>query len=268
VRRAEYTDDPGLEKALRGVAQMVSFPTAPDVAPSVGAALRRGEALQRRRPILQRALAVTAVILVLLALTLTFSPAARRAAADLLGVLGIDIEVQEGRVPDLRELGSDLHLGARIERQEAAAVAGFEPRLPSVPGPDVPDAVYADTNTAAGGAKVTFVYGARKGFPALGESHVGLLVSEFQGSLDDGLIEKTVFEGARVEPVTVGELSGYWIGGVHEVLYLDPSGEAWTDTVRLADNTLVLEEGDEGITIRLESSLGKQASLEIARSLR
>ena len=60
---------------------------------------------------------------------------------------------------------------------------------------------------------------------------------------------------------------GFWIAGdFHEVLYLDANGESIADSVRLAGNVLLWEQGD--LTLRLESALTKSEALRIARSIR
>jgi hypothetical protein len=60
---------------------------------------------------------------------------------------------------------------------------------------------------------------------------------------------------------------GFWIEGhPHVVDYVDPSGRAGRLSSRLVGNTLLWNQ--EGLTVRIESSLSLERSLAIATSLR
>src|SRR5205807_4463040 len=124
-----------LETALRGVGQAVAYPLTEDVAARVA---RRLEALSateparlpfRRpsaailRPLVRPAwhrVALAAAAAVLLAgAVLPFSPSARRAVADFLGLRGERINVVKSPPPaTLRPLGEGLDLGTRMTLAE------------------------------------------------------------------------------------------------------------------------------------------------------
>jgi hypothetical protein len=263
---AHGLSDAQLETMLRDLRAQVSYPPVPDLAAAVGEQLRarprrRREAWRLTLP--RRVLAVAALVLAVLGgSVLGFSPTARRAVAEWLGLPGVRIRVgDEARAPS--PLGRDLNLGRRVTLAGAAELAGFEVRFPgSLPQPDE---VYYDSEPPGG--RVTLLYRARDELPRITGTDVGLLLTQFRASIERDLIEKAVVGGGIVEPVKVNGNQGYWIGGdPHVVFFLDAYGFPMEETVRLSGHTLVWERGD--VIVRLESSLSLEESLEIARSVR
>jgi hypothetical protein len=260
-----------LEGALRDLGAHVELPHAPPLAARVGDALRArprrarlGVVLSRlREP--RRGLAVAVLCaLVLLGALLTFSPAMRSAVADWLGVGGIRIRVRPGGTPP-PNLGATLDLGRRTSLAQARAEVSFDVAVPRAPRVGAPDAIYVDDLPSTG--RVTLLYRPDERLPRAHATGVGMLVTQFEATVHEELIDKLVFEGAAVEPVTVGEARGYWIGGPpHAIYYLQPDGDVIMDSARLAANTLVWQR--DGVTLRLESSLTRRRALHIARSIR
>lgn len=272
-RLAELTQ-PEFEQALRELAGQVAF-TEADVAAAVEARLeaapRTGEVVgvrpRRRMPrVVARGWVAVAAAVVAFALVLSgvlvLSPSARRAVAGWLGLGGVRVEVTPTVSPPA-PLGEELFLGDRMTLGEAEEEVSFDILLPDL-GP--PDEVYVSSPLPDG--LVSLVYAARPGLPAAPETEVGLLLVEIRASLgDEAFIHKVVGPGTTVEPVTVNGGRGFWLSGEpHVVLYLDADGRPIEDSVRLAGDVLLWEQGD--VTLRLESALSKEEALRIAETVR
>jgi len=87
---------------------------------------------------------------------------------------------------------------------------------------------------------------------------------EFRGEAD--LAAKRVYEESLggFRPVAVEGGEGFWIIGAHEITLEDPAGGPPV-TLRVTGNVLLWQRGD--LTLRLESSLGLPAALEVAASI-
>ena len=289
--------DQDLERALRNLAGRIDYPSSPDLAPAVRRRLehrpsrRRLPAVGRLTPSWRRAAAAALVILLLIAAALASSPGLRDAVAQRLGLRGIVITTAptptvaptttvvvpggeataRAATPTPSPLPSPtaspvtLNLGTPDTLGDAVAQVPFPILVPDLPGLNAPDAVYVDKR--AGAPVVTLAYRPRPGFPAAGTTGVTLLLTEFQGQVDQPFLQKGLEPGTRVTPVTVGGEPGYWIDGqLHQLVYLDPQGQAQVDTARLAGNTLVWTHGD--LTLRLESQLSEEDALKVGASLR
>ena len=251
--------DDSLEKALRGLGAAIAFPTAGapnhDIAAAVRARLESEIApssggpfppLPGRRPLRRSVVLALAALLVLAAV----------AAAIGIGLPGIRILV--GDPPSapptaavtrsvIAPLGSSLGLGATLPLDEIESLAGFDLRLP-------PETVAGDPDPAV----LRYV--------PVADDGIGLLISQFRGTVDEGYYEKIVDGGARPEPVTVDGARGYWIDGPpHFFMYIDANGDPVDDSRRLVGDTLIWTDGD--VTFRLESSLGRDRAIELAESL-
>jgi hypothetical protein len=67
--------------------------------------------------------------------------------------------------------------------------------------------------------------------------------------------------------VTVNGGRGFWLEGApHQFFYRDPDGSVRPDTLRLAGNTLLWEQG--GVTLRLEADLTRDQALRLASTFR
>ena len=285
---AEERPRPGaghqLEAALSALATRVAFPEEIEVATVVARRLReergsttakvipyRRRAINRPalrpvfRPAWQKAAVAIAAAVVLATGALAASPGARQAVANFLGLRGIRIMI----VPSLSpapspSLGSGLSLGDPTTLAQAQARVPFRIAVPSTPDLGSPDEVYVVESSS--GAELSLLYRARPGLPVASATGAGLLVSQFQGRLDQPLLEKAVGEGAMIRGVIVNGHPGFWIEGQpHELFFLDRGGRPIPETVRLAGNVLVWQQGD--VLIRLESALPLDRALKIAESV-
>jgi hypothetical protein len=162
-------------------------------------------------------------------------------------------------------LGSNLGLGTRTTFQNAQATVGWQLLVPAELGP--PDAVYLlMPPEGPSQGEVTFVYAPRTGIPASSETGVGVLVTEARGSVNEQFFGKTIANGTTITPVQVSGWPGWWISGApHTFVFIDSLGNVRFDTLRLATNTLVVNE--EGTIVRIEGNLTEAQALQIATSL-
>jgi hypothetical protein len=155
-------------------------------------------------------------------------------------------------------LGSSLGLGQPISFDEAEANVGFPPRLPA--GLGRPPEAYADQG------RLTLLWPPTTGLPAIPGTSIGLLATEFRGEVDREYYEKVVGAGSIVEPVTVAGNRGYWItGDVHQLFYVDPSGNPEFETRRVVGQVLLWSDGE--LTFRLETALGRDDAIRLAESM-
>ena len=251
-----------LERALVDLGPRLELPPTPDLAGRVRAAIEAGDARPARRaPLTWRAALVgAAVVVVIVATTLLFSPAARHAVADWLGIGGIRIGHGAGPTPTA-PAGSNLALGTRVSLDDARSRVDFPVRVPAAAAE--PDAVYA-ADVPIGG-RVSLVYAAGDGLPNTDETGLGMIVTEFRATVTSEIGKKTVGAGG-VEITDVDGALAYWITGPHTVyLYKDAEGHIREDSVRLSGNALIWVE--DGITYRIESDLGRAEAVRIAESM-
>ena len=160
-----------------------------------------------------------------------------------------------------RPPGATLGLGRQVALADIAAGTGFEPRLPADPvvgGP--PEAAYLVDGRAS------LVWAAGADLPETLDPGVGLILTQFQGELGQGYLEKLVDNGTRLEPLTVGDGDGYWLSGEpHFLYYVDPSGDTRSEFRRMVGDVLIWSDG--AVTYRLETALGKDAAVRIAESI-
>ncbi|HEX2680665.1 MAG TPA: hypothetical protein VHQ03_05180, partial [Candidatus Dormibacteraeota bacterium] len=117
------------------------------------------------------------------------------------------------------------------------------------------------------GGEVTLVYAARPGISESGTTGVGVLVTEARGAVDENFFGKMLGPGTTLESVTVNGHPGWWISGQpHEFFFLDASGGFRGETLRLATNTLIFDDG--GTIVRIEGDLTKDQALQIGTSAR
>ncbi len=274
--------DPDLERLVVQVGSLVDYPVLPDLSVAVGRRLRQAptpsrwspESLRVRlrralRPVLQPAwqsVALAVVVLIaLLSGTLAFSPTARRAVADWLGLRGVRIELTPTPSASPRPLGTGLNLGEEVSLAQAQARVPFHVVIPYVPDLGPPDAVYLQASNFA--ERVTLLWRARPGLPKAETTGVGLLLTEFRATINEEFIKKVAFEATTLEAVRVNGGSGFWIAGApHQISLVDRDGAVVPETIRLAGNVLLWEQGD--LTVRIESHLMKDDVLRIATTVR
>jgi hypothetical protein len=269
-------DDVALEGALRDLATSLAYPATEsagaDIATRVrqrivaappGPAGRSPLGWLRGRPIRRSLVVAIAALLVLAAV----------AGAVGLGLPGIRILFGGPTPPPSAvaspsalgaspgTIGQGLGLGSKVSLDDAARIGGLDLVLPPDPAIGPPDAAFVLAN------RVALVWGERPGLPADPSSGVGLLISEFRGTVDDGYYQKTLDMDARVTPVTVGGNPGFWISGPpYFFWYVDPSGQEVDEPRRVVGDTLIWADGV--VTYRLESGLDMDGAIRLAESLR
>jgi hypothetical protein len=274
--------DPTLERLVVEAGSLVDYPLLPDLSVSVGQRLRQRpspsrwspESLRLRlraalRPVLQPAwqpVAVTLIVVVaLLSGTLAFSPAARKAVAGWLGLRGVRIQFTPTPSASPLPLGTGLNLGEKMTLAEAQTQVPFKILLPHDPDLGLPDAVYLRRGNFD--PQVTLLWHARPGLPKARETGEGLLLTQFRAGVDADFIKKISFEATTLEPVRVNGGQGFWIAGArHQLSFVDENGNLLPDTVRLAGNVLLWEQGE--LTLRIEGKLSKDQALRIASTVR
>lgn len=281
--------DAALEAALRDLRVELAWPapSTPDLAVRVRVAVGSATPPRRRRPLPAPIRLRRSVLLALAALLVL----AAVAAAAIAGVPGIRIVFVPGPAPTAPAshtgsgpgsgppsaspstgpsapvAGASLGLGDPVTIAEAADAAGLEPRLPADPGLGAPDATYLADR------RITFVWRSRGEGPAApalpdldGAPGVGLLLTEFRGTVNGPYIEKQVSAGTTVERAAVGDAAGWWLAGApHFFFYVDDQGVSRDETRRLVGRVLIWQV--DGVTYRLESPFGRDETIAIAESL-
>ena len=238
-------DDATLDRLLAEAAAAITWPPTPALD------LRARPA---RRPVVRRALLVAIAALLLTA------GAALAAGALGIGPLRIlfSAALPSPNVSDT-PLATRLALGTRTAVDDPTIkVALLEP---GELGP--PDEVYRSVD----GRQVSLVWGARDGLPATSGSRIGLLAMFLSGTIEPELIQKIVIESrVTIQHVTVRGHLGYWISGAPHVLHYAATVGDGLERTRLVGDVLVWDEG--GTVVRLESGLGRDASIALAETMR
>jgi hypothetical protein len=261
-------DGSKLATLLAEVAPEVEFPPTPQLSPAVRRRIESGPLpvgrihLPRTRAPVWRLLATAAcVLIVVLGVTLTLSATARRAVADLLGIVGIHITFDEDAGAGL-DPEPDLRLGERVDLATARDRAGFSV---AVPGRDVTKglgrAVYYDPAVGSTGM-VSLVYP-----PAADRlAELDLLVTQFRAAVDQAYLKKLSVTEGGVVYTSVGPEPAFWVGHRHLLYYVTGEIEPVEESARLAGKVLLWEEG--GVTYRVEGAPSLRAALRVAHGLR
>lgn len=254
-----------LEDRLTELGRHLNYPPTPNLAVGIRARLERPASVQ---PVRWRVGLAAAAVLLLGIGTLIAVPATRDAIAGFFGIKGVIIQrVPSNATPTPTgsdsSLGNRLQLGREVTLENAQAALSYPIVLPS--GLGLPDAVYLIQPVSR--QAVALVYFPRPGLPATTETGVGALIVEFPGAVAGGLITKTAESGTTIEEVIVSGRTGYWISGKpHSFYFTNQRGEVEQETLRLAGNTLLWNQGS--LTIRIESGLTEQEALATANSMR
>jgi hypothetical protein len=162
-------------------------------------------------------------------------------------------------------LGTRLGLGASTTLEAARADVKWKITVPKSLGE--PDEVYLQfPPDGPSQGEVTLVYSARPGIPVSGETGVSVLVTEARGAVEKGFFGKMLGSDTTLVEVQVNGHPGYWIAGKpHVFFFADANGQFRNETLRLATNTLIFDNG--GTVVRIEGDLTKAQALEIAKSL-
>jgi hypothetical protein len=237
-----------LERALVDLGRELHVPATPDVATAV---LARIEPRPTRRP-RPRRWAVAVAFAVLAALTGTLAiPEARSALLRVLHIGGERIELVD-ELPEVEaQADLELALGREVPLEEAQRASGIDLRELD----EAPDHVYLGER-----GTVWFLYGTPE--------RVRLLVAQTPlHSFDEGLfLKKLAGPETQVELVAVGSSEGAFLSGEpHFVFLLDESGQIVEESVRLAGNVLIWDDG--GVAYRLEGDFTREEALDLAASL-
>jgi hypothetical protein len=252
-----------LEKQLAALGAGIEWPPTPRLSFAVARKTRPA-----RRAWAQPRWALAAVaVLTIVATLLAYTPT-RTAIADWVN---LHINLRHTTVLPSPSplpsgaLGSSLGLGTRTTLEAAQSAVGWQVLVPAQLGP--PDAVYLLMPPAGPSqGEVTLVYGPRPGIATASETGVGVLVTEARGSVNEQFFEKTAGPDTTIEPVSVDGHDGWWISGKpHMFVFLDSNNEARFETLRLATNTLVIDDG--GTIVRIEGHMTKAQALPIAGTL-
>lgn len=165
-----------------------------------------------------------------------------------------------GPTPTVGPLGWTLGLGDPVAVDTAATVVDIPVRLPPASNGPPTAAWLID-------GRLSLVWPAGPSLPTLREPGIGLILSEFRGSLDAGYFQKITGPQTTIETVRVGDSTGYWISGTpHEIVFVNANGDPVFDSRRIVGDTLLWTDGE--VTLRLESSLDRDAAIALAESLR
>jgi len=262
-----------LDATLAAVGERLAYPQPTRLADAVRARLREPrttgrwwEALRSPRHAFVPALATFAVLALVLVLAV---PGARAAATDFLHAWGIDIFRGPPIATPAVTAAPRAGLGTLTTLAEARVRADFPLRVPTDPLLGTPDEVYRGLADATGlHQRISLVYGPRPGIATSHEPGVSVLIVEFRGRVDETRIGgKTAGPETKIESVSVNGGRGLWLEGApHLFFYRDESGNVWSETLRLAGNTLIWEQ--DGVTLRLEAQVSRDEALRIAASFR
>jgi hypothetical protein len=255
-------DDARIEARLRGLAIDATWPTTPDLRAAVVARIQGDAPLGHRPPpgvIVPRRLwsrrfagALALALVVLLAL-------AGIAAALGYRLPGLDILF----VDQLPPAGTGLDLGTAEPLDVALGLEQPQVLVPAL----LPRPVTAWALGTGSSQIVTLAYRARDGQPALDGSDLALTIMAVPGDTDEVFLSKILGPGTTISPVTVGGSPGWWIAGApHEILIRRPDSMAGVLRSALAGDSLVFSR--DGTLYRLESALGRDATITIAESMR
>lgn len=226
-----------IERELAALADRVAPDVGPDLPERVLARLDERRPRNRRRVVAAAVAAAAASTLLV--------PQVRAAAADLLGVAGIEISSDTPDAPV--EPRSPLPDPKPASVADARAAVDFPVGVPARLGP--PDEV----TVADDGRVVSMSW------------RDGVLLDQFDGRLGPVFSKEVGATGAEV--VRVAGARAFWIGAAHDLTYVDLHGDEVPMTARLAGRSLVWESG--GVTFRLEGEgLHVAEATAIARSVR
>ena len=255
-----------LEQELTALGADIEWPPTPQlrvlVSPVV-VALPAGP----RRQIPRWALAAAAILLIVAGL-LAYTP-----SRDVIaGWLNLHTTINRVKNPPSPsplppgQLGENLDLGTPTTLPGAQSQVSWKIVVPASLG--TPDAVYVKLSSGGGPTQgeVTLVYAERPAIKVSGQTGVAVLVTEARGRTDEIYFRKTLGPESTLETVTVKGHDAFWISGhPHDFAFNDANGSFYSETMRLATNTLVFD--DNGTVVRIEGDLTKAQALAIASSI-
>jgi hypothetical protein len=248
-----------LDARLRSLADAARWPATPDVTGAAVARIRTGASVRTRAPL---GVGWRVVALVLLALLI----AAAVAGAALFGLPDLRLgytEVLPSPAASLDARTVRRWLGRPSDLAAARTALGGDLLVPETLGE--PAEVYL--GEGAWQDRVALLYHAEPGAPAVADG-LGLIVTEWHGGLDDRMARKWLQDDVgHAEVVDVGGSRGYWLSGMpHAIEFLDDQTGIRRTSSRLVGDVLVWQ--DDAMVYRIESPLGRDATLAIAESMR
>jgi len=285
-------DDLGLENALRALSTEIDWPTAPppgpggaptrpDIAMRVRARLASREPRGRgwwafggrplRRGLLLALLALLGLAIIagavglgLPGLRITLGeppPSVLPSPTAATGATGSRPPAVSPTLPPIA--GMRLLLGRQVALDEVEPATGVAVRLPKDSRLGRPDSVWIDP---AKGDQVAYVWKSSGELPQTLEPGVGLVLMRFDGRNDDEFYDKAIHSGTTLERVKVAGHAGYWISGdPHFFFYTAADGRFVEDSRRWVGDALIWNDGTA--TYRIESGLGRDATIAIAESI-
>ena len=253
-------DEAALASALADLSRDLAYPATPSIASAVTLRLREGSAKGRRRG-RRWALPARSIAFALLALLVL----AGAAVAFGIVIGGLRISFAPGTPPPLPSaVVQSRAFGSKVSLDEARRRAGFGVLVPSLAAIGQPEHVYF--NGVPSGGTVSLVWGPQPGYPA-SVTGVGLVVTEFQATVDPAVWEKLLYEGTSVSDTLVNGHAALWIsGGEHTFFYRDSSGRRVDSSLQVVGDTLIWQRN--GLVLRVEGAPSLSAAAEVARSLR
>ena len=286
-------DDAALESALRSLSTAIDWPTAAPLAPSGVAAgpdsatrvrvrIASGERARPERPWwrlstrpFRRSLVLAVVALLALAIVAGAVGLGLPGLRFILGeppasLLPSPTPVASATPSDLPTpplpavTGSRLGLGRRVALDDVEPQTGVPVRLPTDERLGPPDTVWVDSTKFD---QIAYVWAADDRLPETSERGVGAVLMRFAGRGDEEFYQKVIGTGNTLQTVTVDGHDGFWITGeMHFFFYARPDGNGQVDdTRRWVGDALVWNDGEA--TNRIESALGRDATIEIAESI-
>ena len=244
-----------IEALLGDLAADVAWPATPDLRAAVLARIE-GTAAPERRPANRPVVRLIRVLALAAALVLVVAGMAAALGYRLPGFDLIFIEPAPSA-------GTGLDLGVSLPLGEALAIERPRVMVPAEIRP--PDAAWG---LGSGDQRIiTLAWRAADGEATLGGSDLALTVMAVPGGTQEGLIRKLLGGQTTIEAISVSGARGWWIAGApHEILVLRGDGTVGVLRSALVGDTLVFAR--DGTLYRLESALGRDATLEIAASMR
>jgi hypothetical protein len=239
--------------ALTVLSSELAYPATPSMRSAVTARLENERAAGARPVFPGRALWSRRRVLVLAAIGLLAALALAAAARFAIGAIEIRVVTPSASAPPV----TPDALGDPLPVEDAIAIAGFEPSLPSGPAPDeayVVDSLFGDP-------ALLFAWRPSTTYPAVPGTEWGLVLMAFQG--DDETVVKSVQAFEDVRPARVDGAPAAWIPVPH-VLELETERGFQSFSVR--GNVLIWEVDD--VTYRLETSLDRAQAIALAESTR
>ncbi len=242
-----------LVAAIVALGRDIAYPPTPALVPAITARLSTPEATRpvapgrvrwtRRRTLVLVAAGVLAALAI--------------AAAARLVIGAFEVREQPGSTPSASQppVQPDV-LGDPVPPGDAAEATGFEPALPAGSPPDeayVVDSPFGDPG-------LLYVWFPSEIYPRIPGTEWGLMLMASQGDVETVIKYVERFESVR--RTSVEGRPAYWVSVPH-VVEIETDGGFETFAVR--GNVLVWE-GEDGISYRMETALGLAEALGLASS--